>query len=126
MEVFTVERIFSRSPSMGTFFPGRRAVVLSAIFVLVHSTAQSAPNRCSELKPLAAKVSSENELVQEEHRPGAGDPNWCIHARAVTQAMMNMIQVITTDSNHCHDSEDKIQGLQESAHRVSQLSEGCP
>ncbi len=123
------ERILSWSQSIATLSLGRGAVVLSAIFVLAHSTAQSAPNRCGELKPLAAKVSSENELVQEEHRPGGGvggDPNWCMRARAMTQAMTNMIQIIEADSNRCHVSEDKIQALQKSAHRATQLSEGCP
>ena len=79
-----------------------------AIFLLAHSTAQSAPSRCGELKSLAAKVNSENELVQEEHRPTAGgDPNWCLHARAITQALTNMIQIIDTDSNRCHVSDDR-------------------
>jgi hypothetical protein len=87
--------------------------------------AQAAPNRCSELKPMAAHVRSENELVQEEHLPHL-DPRWCEHARVITNAISVMMEIIKSDPDHCQLSNDKFEALQTSSHRVIQLSEGCP
>jgi hypothetical protein len=97
-----------------------------AVVVLAASyPAQSAPNRCSQLKPLAVDVRGEDELVQEEHLPHL-DPHWCRHARAVTNAMSRMIEIIESNPSHCNVSNDKFEALQTSNHRVIQLAEGCP
>ena len=87
--------------------------------------AEAAPNRCSELKPMAAHVRSENELIQEEHLPNL-DPRWCEHARAITNAMSVMMEIIKSDPSHCRMGNDKFEALQTSGHRVIQLTEGCP
>jgi hypothetical protein len=102
--------------------------LLLAIAVVASAAAppaQAASHRCSELKPMAAHVRSENELVQEEHLPHL-DPRWCEHARAITNAMSVMMEIIKSDPNHCQIGNDKFEGLQTSSRRVIQLTEGCP
>jgi hypothetical protein len=99
--------------------------VAIASFALTHSSAQSAANRCAELKPLAAKVRVQNEFVQEQTSRNP-DPEWCSHARSMTQAMEEMLQIIHADPTRCRNTMDKVEALQKAADRMSQLSEGCP
>ena len=100
-------------------------LVASAMLVFAQSPADSAANHCDELKPLAAKVRVQNEFVQERSFRSV-DSEWCSHARAMTQAMDDMLQIIQVDSNRCRNSEAKVEALQKAAHRTAQLSEGCP
>jgi hypothetical protein len=94
------------------------------VVALAPTPAQAGPNRCSELKPMAAHVRSENEFVQEEHLTHL-DPRWCGHARAITNAMSVMMEIIKSDPNHCQVGDDKFEALQTSSHRVIELTEGC-
>jgi hypothetical protein len=99
-------------------------LAIAVVALAPPAPAQAAPNRCSELKPMAAHVRSENELVQEEHLSHL-DPRWCEHARAITNAMSVMMEIIKSDPNHCQVGDDKFEALQTSSHRVIELTEGC-
>ena len=70
-----------------------QAIFIAQCVVRIGSTpsAQSAANCCAELKPLAAKVSVQNEFVQEQTSRNP-DSEWFSHARSATQAMESMIQ----------------------------------
>jgi hypothetical protein len=100
-------------------------LAMAVVALAASSPAQAAPDRCSQLKTLAANVGRENELVQEEHLPRL-DPHWCQHARAMTNAMSVMIEIIESNPNHCKVNNDKFEALQTSNHRMIQLAEGCP
>jgi hypothetical protein len=110
---------------MGRCAMGLGALCAAAVLISTCPVALSAESHCGELKPLAQKVSQENELVQEEHTRG-GDPNWCRHARALLDSLTRMIEVQDTDPNHCRVLGDKREALEKSTHRVAQLAEGCP
>jgi hypothetical protein len=100
-------------------------LAIAAAVLAASYPAQSAPNRCSQLKALAVDVRGENELIQEEHLPHL-DPHWCQHAKGVTHAMSGMIEIINSNPSHCNVGNDKLEALQTSNHRMIQLSEGCP
>jgi hypothetical protein len=102
-----------------------QVALLAVVALSASPPAEAAPNRCSELKPMAAHVRSENELIQEEHLSNL-DPRWCEHARAITNAMSAMMEIIKSDPNHCQVGNDKFETLQTSSHRVIQLTQGCP
>jgi hypothetical protein len=97
---------------------------MAVVALAASPPAQAAPNRCSELTPMAAHVRSENASVQKEHLSHL-DPRWCEHARAITNAMSAMMEIIKSDPNHCQVGNDKFEVLQTSSHRVIQLTEGC-
>jgi hypothetical protein len=101
------------------------SLAIAVVVMAASLPAQSAPGRCSQLRPLAASVRGENELVQEEHLPHL-DPHWCQHAKVVTNSMSGMIEIIKSNPNHCKVSNDKLEALQTSNHRMIQLAEGCP
>jgi hypothetical protein len=103
----------------------RRLLLATVLVALAAPAAQSAPNRCNQLKALAAKVRSDNELIQEEHLRNL-DPHWCQHARSVIGAMSETIEIIKSNSSHCNVSNDKIEALDKSNYRMSQLAEGRP
>src|SRR5271155_2767389 len=94
--------------------------VASAPLAFTQSSAQPAASRCDELKPLAAKVRVQNEFVQERSFRNA-DPEWCSHARSMTRAMEEMLQIIHADSTRCRNSADKVEALQKATDRTSQL-----
>jgi hypothetical protein len=117
--------IHARRPKARASLIQELLAVMAIVALAPSLPAKAAPNRCSELKPMAAHVRSENELVQEEHLPHI-DPRWCKHARAITKAMSVMMEIIKSDENHCQLGNDKCEALQTSSHRVVQLTEGCP
>lgn len=125
MQTLRQPEIRSRKPWTWAFLIQGMPLSIAVVAFAASSPAQAGPDRCSELKPLAAQVRSENEMVQEEHLPRL-DPHWCEHARAMTNKMSVMIQIIESNPDHCHVNNDKFEALQTSDHRMIQLSEGCP